>query len=161
MSYVTYNGKKVNFNSKLVELKTVEPNLIPAASSSFETDGTAYWDWYTGTGGTKTWDAGGFMTLTSGDYGGPFLYKGGMGTTGYTYKLSISYRSSNYTGMIYLNFGNTYPAWTTNTSSTSWQTSTGIFKHTAAGDTTFYIQLSSIFIGTLDIDNIIVQRMLY
>lgn len=134
-------------------------NLIPSASSNFDTDGTGWWSFY---GGTKSWNASGYMVLT-GTGVNVFLYQWPGLKASTLYRFSISLRSSTSTSRFSVyggDGGGGTTFWTSNITS-SWMTSTGNFTTKPSAEP-LYIQLEgSLGNGeTIEVDNIIAQEIL-
>jgi hypothetical protein len=136
-----------------VSITMLGANLIPAASSNFNTDGTAYW---TVGSGSKAWNAGGYMTIT-GSGGSPLFYKSIL-TAGKKYRVKCDLKSSVYTNVIAYEAGGGLIQNGTAISS-SWHTDTVYIQQTTA-DLILYCMFNATLTGAVDIYNIIVQEIL-
>lgn len=130
-------------------------NLIPLASSNFNTDGTGWWNIGAG---TKVWNSDGYMTITGAD-GIWYLYNYIL-SVGAWYRITFRLRSDTLTCLIH-----SYGGWDSGIHlysgplATTWKTYTGIIN--CIGEPTLYIQPnSSISNGvTVNIDNIEVNLL--
>ena len=128
-------------------------NLIPIASSQFETDGTAWWS--VGSG-TKSWNSDGYIEII-GAGGTAFIWVGSVIENGKTYRGSLKFRSSSYTGRI-IAYGATSSTSTESVDTTTeWQTYNFEFTTT---DGLFYIQCRTVFTGIVDMDDIILEEVI-
>lgn len=134
-------------------------NLIPAASSHFVTDGTAWWA--TNPSVTKTYDAGGYVSLTAIGLGAweAILVKAGLLTVGKNYKWSIKCKSATFTGRLALNFGsaNTTPVYIPYLTS-SWVITKGTGTPSVSGNVNLLLVAS--LTGTIDLDDIMIHEIL-
>ena len=125
-------------------------NIIPYASSHFDTDGTAWWN--VGVGTLSYNDVDKCLQLNS--TGAGFIWKT-IATRYYNnFRVRFKFRSSTYTGSIKTYIGSATPTQTANCT-TSWQQADLII--TGARNGVFYILVSSA--GTIELDDIELYEM--
>lgn len=131
---------------------TYGSELVPEASSKFETDGTPWWS--IGGGPTKSWDSvRQCMVVTTSGTQSFYLYKYIL-TPGKQYRVTLKWRSDTYNWKLSI-YGGTLLYYQTPVTTPLWQTVQVIIP---TDQTALYIQSSS-FNGSIDFDNIFVEEI--
>lgn len=127
------------------------PNLVPAASSNFLTDGTAWWSCALA---TLSRNVGEYMVMTSASAVKGRIYKDFL-QAGKVYNVKFRFKSAGYTGTInaYIGAGAVVESAAT---TSAWQEFNE--EVTATTDGELSIELDETYNGTVDFDDIIVQR---
>ena len=131
-------------------------NIIPDASSSFDTDGTGYWGVAEA---VLSYNTLGFMTITVDNKPGftAAIFKGSILTPTKKYRWSMSIKSASYTGRIAVNFGNALSTPIYRNPTTEWVTYSGY--STCGASNVLAILFADAINGTVDFDNIIIQEV--
>jgi hypothetical protein len=127
------------------------PNLVPAASSDFATDGTSWWDCALA---ALSWNASEYMVMTSSSSVKGRIYKDFL-EAGKTYNVKFRFKSTGYTGKIDVYIG-TGAVVQSDDCTSSWQDFDE--EVTATTDGELSIELNAAYQGTVHFDDIIVQR---
>lgn len=127
------------------------PNLVPAASSAFVTDGTSWW---AAALAALTWNADGYMVMTTSSAVKGRIYKDFL-EAGKTYNVKFRFKSSGYTGKIDVYIGAGYVVQSADVTS-AWQDFNEEVEAVTDGELS--IELNAGYTGTVHFDDIIVQR---
>ena len=134
-------------------------NLIPIASSSFETDGTAFWT-AAPAGSTKTWNSTDFcIKLSRAVPGQVFIYTTSTSVPGRTYNASFKVRSlTGYVGIIHMYVGNGASTLQSPGVTTQWQTVSGQITNKGT-DAYVYLTTGVTFLGDVEFDDITLEEV--
>ena len=127
------------------------PNLVPAASSSFATDGTAWWSCALA---ALTRNVGSFMVMTTSTAVKGRIYKDFL-QAGKVYNIKFRFKSAGYDGKIDVYIG-TGVVVQSDAVTSAWQDFNE--EVTATTDGELSIELNGAYSGTVDFDDIIIQR---
>jgi hypothetical protein len=127
------------------------PNLVPDASSDFDTDGTPWWSCALA---TLSRNVGSYMVMTTATSVKGRIYKDFL-QAGKVYNVRFRFKSTGYTGKIDVYIGTGTTVQSANVTS-SWQNFNA--EVTATTDGELSIELTSAYNGTVDFDDIIIQR---